>query len=349
VRNIKKFVLVMFSALLIIGTLAACGGGASEQTSGNNEQPADKEESKDPINIKLAHVGSDQHQYHIAATKFKELIEEKSNGQITVKIFHSGQLGGEGDAVEGIQNGTIDMTVVAADSAPANVVPELNVYGIPYLFKDREHVYKILDGNIGQELLDMATKKGLRGLGYWEIGFANFTNGKREIHKPEDMKGLKLRVQPAPIWDEFMKRLGALPTPMSFTELYSAMEQGVVDGQENPIATINAMKFYEVSPYIALSRHTYKAAMVLVSDEVWSKLNDDQKNLMEELVRETYKFQRDYLEQKEQETIDTLRANSKVTITEPDLGAFADVTKGIESTVADKVPAELVERIKAAE
>jgi tripartite ATP-independent transporter DctP family solute receptor len=355
-KHIKKSIIAMLS-VFVIGSLAACGGGGtSEQPSGNSqpatttEKPAEKtEKSKDPIEIKFAHVGSEQHQYHIAATKFKELIESKSDGGITVKVFHGGQLGGEGDAVEGIQAGTIDMTAVAADSAPANVVPELNVYGVPYLFQDRAHVYKVLEGEIGQELLDKATEKGLRGLGYWEIGFSNFTNSKREIHTPEDMKGLKLRVQPAPIWDEFMKRLDALPTPMGFTELYGAMEQGVVDGQENPIATIDSMKFYEVSPYIALTKHTYKAATVLVSDKIWNQLSDDQKKLLEETVRETYTYQRDYLEQKEQETLESLKATGKVTITEPDLAKFAEVTEGIESTVADKVPAELVERIKAAQ
>ena len=347
-KKMKKTILSMVSGLLIMGSLAACGGGGTtDNGQTGTDKPAEQNESKEPIEIKLAHVGSEQHQYHIAATKFKELIEQKSNGDITVNIFHSGQLGAEGDAVEGIQSGTIDMTTVAADSAPANVVPEFNVYGIPYLFTDRAHAYKVLDGEIGQDLLNKATEKGLRGLGYWEIGFANFTNSKREIHTPEDMKGLKLRVQPAPIWDEFMKRLGALPTPMSFTELYSAMEQGVVDGQENPIATIHAMKFYEVSPYIALTKHTYKAAAVFVSDKIWNQLSDEQKKLMEETVDETYKYQRDYLEQKEQETIEELKATGKVTITEPDLDAFAEVTKGIESTVADKVPADLVEQIKA--
>jgi len=343
----SKYFLSTLTVLLLIA-LTACGGGGNQSSSSNSSSSNGSSDSKDVINIKLAHVSSETHQYHIAATKFKELIEEKSNGDITVQIFHSGQLGGEDDAIEGIQTGTIDMTTVAADSAPANIVPEFNVYGIPYLFEDREHVYKVLDGEIGQELLDKATEKGLRGLGYWEIGFANFTNSKREINKPEDMKGLKIRVQPAPIWDEFMKRLGALPTPMDFTELYSAMEQGVVDGQENPIATISAMKFEEVSPYISLTRHTYKPAPVFISEKIWNQLNDEQKKLVEDTVHETFKYQRDYLEQKEQETIEKLRSNSKVTITEPDVKAFAEVSKGIESAVADKVPAELVERIRAA-
>jgi TRAP-type transport system periplasmic protein len=345
-KKFKNHFLITLTALLLIA-LTACGGG-NQGASGTNSSENGDSGSKEPITIKLAHVGSEEHQNQIAAVKFKELIEEKSNGDITVQIFHSGQLGGEDDAVEGIQTGTIDMTEVAADSAPANIVPELNVFGIPYLFKDRKHVYKVLDGEIGQEILDLSTEKGLRALGYWEIGFANFTNSKREINTPKDMEGLKIRVQPAPIWDEFMKRLKALPTPMDFTELYSAMEQGVVDGQENPIATINAMKFYEVSPYIALTRHTYKANIVLVSDKLWNKLDDGQKKLMEEAVRETYEYQREYLDQKEKETIETLKAIDKVTITEPDTEAFREVADGLETTVADKVPADLVERIKGA-
>ena len=238
------------------------------------------------------------------------------------------------------------MTSVAADGNPATIIPELNTLGVPYLFRDREHVYKVLDGEIGQELLELGTPHGLIGLGYWEIGFANFTNSKRPIYEPEDMKGLKLRVQAAPIWNEFLQRLDALPVPMSFTELYSAMEQGVVDGQENPIATINSMKFYEVSPYIALTKHTYKAATVYMSQQLWDKLSPEQQEMVKQTVRDTYVYQRDYLEASENETIEKLKEIDYVTITEPNIEAFAELTKGIEEVMSE-IPPELVERIKA--
>lgn len=330
-------------SVLVLSLLVACSGNNSEAPSTGGDTEGSTTES---INIRLAHVGSEEHQNQIASLKFKELIEERSDGAITVQIFPNGQLGGEGDAVEGVQNGTIDMTPVAADGNPATIIPELNVYGVPYLFRDREHVYKVLDGEIGQELLDLGTPHGLIGVGYWEIGFANFTNSKRAINEPEDMKGLKLRVQAAPIWTEFLERLDALPVPMSFTELYSAMEQGVVDGQENPIATINAMKFYEVSPYIALSQHTYKVNTVYMSEQTWNKFSEEQQVMVKDAVKDTYEYQRDYLEAKEQETIEELKSLDYVTITEPNLEAFAELAKGIEEVMSE-IPPELVERIRA--
>src|SRR5690606_10248861 len=168
--------------------LAACSGG-SGSTSG------------DSITLKLAHTGSDSHQYQIGAKEFADLIEEKSDGKIKVDIHGNSTLGNEAEAIEQVIDGTIDMTVVAADSSLANTVPEMNLFGLPYVFEDREHVYSKLDGEPGEKLLGLLDDKNMKGLGFWEVGFRHMTNNKKEVNVPADLKGMKIRVQPAPVWE----------------------------------------------------------------------------------------------------------------------------------------------------
>ncbi|WP_261133431.1 TRAP transporter substrate-binding protein [Bacillus sp. Marseille-Q3570] len=318
----------LFALLLVVST--ACSGSGSEG---------------DTVTLKLAHSGSESHQYHIAAEKFKELVEEKTGGSVKVEIHGNATLGSEADVIEQVMDGSVDMTTVAADSSFANTVPEMNVFGIPYLFDDEEHVYNTLDGEIGKELLGKVDEHNMKGLGYWEVGFRHLTNNKKEIDTPDDVKGLKVRVQPAPVWESHMKAFGASPTPVDFNELYSALDQGVVDGQENPLPTIDSMKFYEVQKYVALTAHTYSPAVVVMSNNAWGKLDEDQQKLVEEAVSETTKYHRETLAKKEQEIQNKLEENG-VTFTEPDRDAFREATKDVKNAVSSQVPEDLVNKIK---
>ncbi|MBO8162136.1 MAG: TRAP transporter substrate-binding protein [Brevibacillus sp.] len=337
----RKWFLQVLSAAFLLASLAACG------SDGNAPQSQAGEQDKEALTIKLAHTGSEAHQYHIASEIFKKELESLSGNTIQVKIFPSAQLGGEKDAVEGVMNGTIDMTTVAADSSLANVVPEMNAFGIPFLFKDANHVYAVLDGEIGKELLKKVDEKGMKGLGFWEVGFRNMTSKDKPIEKPEDLQGMKMRVQPAPVWQEFMKSLGANPTPVQFSELYSALEQGVVDGQENPIATLMSMKFYEVQKQVALTAHTYTPAAVLMSNKMYNSLSDEQKKWVEEAVQKATQEQRKVLAENEAKALEELKQNG-VNVTQPDREAFAEATKDVYKAVADKVPQELIDKMKAA-
>lgn len=337
----NKFFMGMLSAVLAAGTLVGCSNG------NETGAPSSSSEPKEALSIKLAHTGSETHQYHVAAEIFKKELESKSNGALTVEIFANAKLGSEKDAVEGVMNGTIDMSVLSADSSMANVVPEMNVFGIPFLFENADHVYKVLDGEIGKGLLQKADEKGMKGLGYWEIGFRNMTNKSKPIIKPEDVVGLKMRVQPAPVWESFMTSIGANPTPVAFNELYSALEQGVVDGQENPIATIMSMKFYEVQKQVALTKHTYSPGAVIMSNKMYDSLSDEQKKWLEEAVLTTAQEQRKVLAEQEEKSIEEMKKNG-VNVTDPDRSAFAEATKDVAKAVADKVPQELIDQIKAA-
>ncbi|WP_181351222.1 DctP family TRAP transporter solute-binding subunit [Thalassobacillus sp. CUG 92003] len=329
--KIKK--ILLSSLLLVLLVIAsACG---SEGASG----------SGDSVTLKLAHSGSDKHQYNIAAKKFKKLVEKKTDESVKIEIHGNGTLGSEADVIEQVMDGSVDMTTVSADSSFANTIPEMNVFGIPYLFRDAEHVYNTLDGEVGQELLSLAEEKNMKGLGYWEVGFRHLTNSKREIHTPEDVEGLKIRVQPAPVWETHMKALGASPTPVDFNELYSALDQGVVDGQENPLPTIDSMKFYEVQKHVALTAHTYSPAIVVMNQGVWDKLNGDQQKAIQSASEETTTYIRETLAEKAEKIKSKLKENG-VTITEPDRDKFREATKDVKDAVSEEVPQELIDRIK---
>lgn len=332
----KNLVIIMLTLLLII--LAACGS--------NSDSEAEAEGSGDSITLKLAHTGSETHQYHSASEKFKELVEEKTNGEITIEIHPNATLGSEGEAIEQLMDGSIEMTTLAPDSNYSNTVPEMNVFGIPYLFEDRDHAYNVLDGEIGDELLALGEQHNIKGLGWWEIGFRHITNDTREIVEPADMEGLQIRVQPSPVWEAHMKALDANPTPVDFNELYSALDQGVVNGQENPLPTIESMRFYEVQKYVSLTGHTYNPAITLMNLDTWNKLSEDHQIAIDEAVKETTEYHREMLAEKEEEIIKLLEENG-VTITEPNRDAFREATEEVKNSV-EEVPQDLIERIENA-
>lgn len=329
---------VIITALLLLLFVLGSACSNTNETGGNDS------DDKEGISLKLAHVGSDSHQYNIASEKFKELVEEQSKGSIHIEIHGNATLGSEADAIEQVMDGSIEITTVAPDSSFANTVPEMNIFGIPYLFQDREHVYSVLDGEIGEQLFTYVDQHQMKGLGWWEVGFRHLTNNKKEIKTPEDMKSLKIRVQPSPVWEVHMKSLNASPTPVDFNELYSALDQGLVDGQENPLPTIDSMKFYEVQQYVSLTAHTYNPAIVVINQDVWESLNEEQQQILQDAVDETTNFIRKTLEEQESEIIKKLEDHS-VTITEPDRELFKDATKEVREAVKE-VPEELIEKIE---
>lgn len=330
-----KKILLSVLLVLLMTALVACG---------SDSEGSDGESSGDSITLKLAHTGSETHQYHTASVKFKELVEEKTDGEITVEIHPNATLGGEGEAIEQVMDGSLEMTTVAPDSNFSNTVPEMNVFGIPYLFEDREHAYSTLDGEIGDELLALAEEHNMKGLGWWEIGFRHLSNNANEIVTPEDVEGLQIRVQPSPVWEEHMKAIGASPTPVDFNELYSALDQGVVDGQENPLPTIESMKFYEVQQYISLTGHTYNPAITVMNLDTWNGLSEEHQTAVKEATEETSQYHREMLAEKEEEIIQMLEGEG-VIVTEPDREAFREATSDVQNTVVE-VPQDLIERIE---
>jgi len=300
------------------------------------------------VELKFAHGGSLEHQYQIGAEYFKKLVEERSNGEIKVNIFPQGQLGGsERELLEGVRMGTIEIVSIAAGGALPSFVPEFQVLGIPYLFQSREQVYAVLDGEVGDELGALMLGKGFQNLAFWEVGFRNFTNNIRPIEKPEDIKGLKIRVQESKSWMEFIKMLGGIPTPISFGELYSALQQKVMDGQENPIATIYSMKYYEVQKYLTLDGHTYEAAAIIANPKWFSSLSEEHQKIIKDAARDAATYQREKLFEMDQERLDFIRKAGVEIVENPDKEAFAQATADLYR-VLDNVPEELINKIKDA-
>jgi tripartite ATP-independent transporter DctP family solute receptor len=297
------------------------------------------------VEFKFAHSGSLEHQYQIGAEQFKKLVEEKSGGEMKVTIFPQAQLGGERDLAEGVRMGTIEMSSVAAGNM-AGFVPELQVFGVPFLFQTREQVYAVLDGPVGKDLADIMLGKGFVNLSIWEVGFRNISNNTRPVKTPDDMKGLKIRVQESKIWIEFMKRLGAIATPIPFGELYTALQQKVVDGQENPVATIYSMKFYEVQKYLSLTGHTYEPALVVANPKWFNGLAPKHQAILKEAAMEAAAFQRQKLADLDRERFDVIRKAGVEVEENPDKAAFAKATEDLHKVLSDSVPEALVQKIK---
>ena len=248
-----SFLLLAFALLF----LAACGGGddTSESTDTSDDTSTEEtcEESSaadgESYNIQAAHVVSSEATQHDMYLKFKELVEEKSEGRITVDVYPDGQLGGEREMVENTQAGNLHITSPSV-GVLANFSSALEVFDFPFIFQDIESVYNVFDGEVGQQLLDGLEESGLIGLGYSENGWRHLSNTEKEIVSPDDVDGIKLRTMEVPLHIAFWEHVGANPTPLPFTEVFNSLSQGVVDGVENPFQLIYTGKFHEPSPHI---------------------------------------------------------------------------------------------------
>ncbi|MBV7521264.1 TRAP transporter substrate-binding protein [Ensifer sp. ENS12] len=241
--------------------------------------------------IKFASANNKGHPQVTGMEKFAELVKDKSGGKIEVKLFPGGTLGGDVQTVSALQGGVIEMTVLNAGIL-ANNVKQFGAVDLPFLFDSGAEADKVMDGAFGDSLLKLLPDTGLVGLGYWELGFRNLTNNRHPVTKLEDIKGLKIRTIQSPIPIELFNTLGANAVPLPYTELYTALETGTVDGQENPAANILNAKFYEVQKYMTLTRHQYNPQIVLVSKKFWDGLNDEEKAVLEAAATEARDYQR---------------------------------------------------------
>ena len=299
-----------------------------------------------PLIIKFGHSGAKVHQYHIGAVKLAEAVEKNSAGAMKIEVFPDAQLGGERDLAEGTRLGTVDMAVLAAGSVLPLWVPEFQVIEMPFIFRNRAHAYRVLDGPVGAELNSLAEKKAMKILGYWEVGFRNMTDNKRPIVTPKDMEGLKIRVQQSKVYIEMMKSLGAIGTPIAFTELYSALQQGVVDGQENPIATIRSMNYFEVQKYLSLTFHTYTPGAVMINPKLWNSLTEEQKTILQNSMKEARLYQRKTVADKEADDLAFLKSKGMTVTEKPDREAFRKATLPVYDAMASVVPPALVTEIR---
>ena len=294
--------------------------------------------------LKLGHIADPQNPYAQGAVKFTELVKEKTDGAVEIQIFPSSQLGNQRALIEGLTFGTVDMTLTST-AVLGNFLTEAAVFDLPFIFRDIPHAYKALD-TVGMEICKPLEKRGIKVLAMFENGVRHMTNNRNPIRKPEDVKGLKIRVMEQPIYIEMMKILGASPTPMAFGELFTAMQQGVVDGQENPAAHIYTSRFFEVQKYISLTAHTYSAEPLLVAMGIWNKLPEKYQQAIQEAATEACSWQRDLCRQLENQYWDKIRESGKSEINDDvDKAAFMDATKPVWAMFEEKLGKQNIEAI----
>jgi tripartite ATP-independent transporter DctP family solute receptor len=241
--------------------------------------------------IKFANQNAKGHPIILGMEKFGEIVEKKSGGKLKVQVFPSGTLGSDQANVSSLQGGTLEMASMNSGIF-ASIVKDFAIYDFPFLFGNPKEADAVVDGAFGQGLHKKLEEKGLVGLGYYELGFRQITNSKRPIAKVEDVAGLKLRVIPNPINVDWVKALGANPTPLPFPEVYAALEQKAIDGQENPVATIKGAKLYEVQKYMTLTNHQYNPQSIVVSKKFWDTLSAAEQKVLQEAAQESATYQR---------------------------------------------------------
>ncbi len=277
----------------------------------------------DPVTLRLAHVVNEQDGFHIAAEKFEELVEERSDGKVNVDLYPNASLGDERTLLEGMQIGTVDMGVIT-NGPVANFLEEMAVFELPFLFPSPEAAYEVLDGEIGQELLDRLSEVNLKGLAYAERGFRNLTNSERPVEQPSDMDGLRIRVMENPVYTDTFRALGANAIPMAWTEALTAMQQGTIDGQENPVNVIHSFKLYETQDHMTLSRHTYAPALFVMGMSVWNELPEAAQGVIAQAAQEAAEHERRMNADMQAEQLAELRDAGMQIVEEPDLAAFQE-------------------------
>lgn len=256
--------------------------------------------------VKLGYALAADSHYGVAAKKFEEVVLAETGDQFSFTHFPSSGLGGEREVIEGLQLGTIEATIVSSGTL-ANFVPETGVFDIPFLFNGFDHARAVLDGEIGQGILAKFDNVGLHGLAWGEQGFRHITNNRNAIHTPADVAGLKIRTMENPVHLAAFNAMGAAPTPMAWPEVISSLQQGVIDGQENPLSVIVSVKLNEVQKYLTLSGHVYSPAMLLVSKPFWEGLDDAQKAAFEKAATAAAAEMRAYVDNVETTGVATLK------------------------------------------
>lgn len=326
---LKKMIRAGTVLLLTLG-LAACssgtGGTTTSTPAGGTSGTGGTSTAK--YTLKLGHLQTDDHPYGKGAIKFKELVEKNSNGQIKVEIFGNSQLGNARDEIEGLQLGTLQLHIGSV--APvANFAPKMGALSLPYLFTSREQAYKVLDGPVGQEVAKDLDSKGIVLLSYMENGWRHMTNNVRPIHSAADVKGLKMRALESPVYVDMFKALGAQVTTIPFGELYTAMEQKVVDGQENPLAQIAVNKFNEVQKYLTLDGHTYDPAVFLMSKNALNGLPPNLQKVVKDAAKQATDYERQVSAEDEKKFLDQLKKAGMIVDEHPDIKSFKEAVQPV--------------------
>jgi TRAP-type transport system periplasmic protein len=317
----------MVPFIMIALFLTACGG-----TDSSNEEESSSEGSTEEgqtFTFKAGHSQTEEHPYHLALLDLAKNVNERTNGNVTIEIFPLNQLGAERELTEALTFGTADMSI--SSTAPiANFYPQLGIVDLPFLFESREHAYKVLDGQIGQDLLTGLEDTGLVGLAWAENGFRHITNGKHEITKPEDLQGLKIRTQENQIHLDAFEALGAQPTPMAWNEALTALQQGVVDAQENPLIIADTYKLYDANQtYMTLTGHIYSPAIIMFSKSIWDTVPSEYQEVLKEEAKIAGDKIRELSTQADENSLQVVKDNGVQVVESVDVTPFREAIQSV--------------------
>jgi TRAP-type transport system periplasmic protein len=295
--------------------------------------------------VRVGHGGTETHPFHIWSAKFEEEAERLSDGALDVVVYPNSQLGKEREMAEALLLGTLEVAVVGTGTILPNWVPEIGVLDAPFIYRDFEHFYAVQDGEVGQELKDKLEAQGMRHIGWSDIGVRHMTNNVRPIESPDDLRGLKMRVPDSKVYITMMQTLGATVVPVNFAELYLALQQGVVDGQENPTTTIRAQNYYEVQKYLSLTGHIYSGASGLVSAAWFDEQPKEIQDAIVEAGRLATEHTREWTRKDNETSLQFLKEHG-MEVNEVDREAFREATEPLYEQLANVFPPELVQRIR---
>ncbi|HWO97355.1 MAG TPA: TRAP transporter substrate-binding protein [Bacillus sp. (in: firmicutes)] len=322
--------------VLLLGACSNDGGGISK----NKSVAADGIQER---TIKAGIGNSQSHPQGQGMVKFKELLEEKSGGKMKVQNFFDATLGDDQKMTEALKGGMQEITVPST-SPLVGIVKEFGIYDFPFVFNSEEEAYAVLDGAVGKKLLDKLPEHNLVGLGYWENGFRNLTNSKHPVETAADFKGLKIRTMQNEVHLDAFSKLGANPSPMAFSEVFTALETGTVDGQENPLATIQTQKYNEVQDYLSLTKHVYTPFVFLVSKKFWDSLSEEEQKIMREAALEAGEYQRELNKRENEKALKNLKEEGmKINEVKPEeIEKMKEMIQPVTDKYSQKFGADLV-------
>lgn len=351
-RKMKKVLVLLLSVAMMIFAVA-CGGksetttktnGTESSTTQTQENDSLMGSSSAKVKFKVGTTTAPTGHYVKGLEKLQELLEEYSDGEMTVDIYPNSQLGNERDMMENVGMGVQDMTLISTGPIP-NFAPDYAVLDLPYLFETEQDAYEVLDGPIGTSLLQQLTQHNIIGLGFYENGFRDLTNNSKEILLPEDVKNMKIRTMENNVHMAAFKALGATPTPMAWSEIFTALQQGTVDGQENPLAIIETSKIYEVQKYVSLTDTFYSPCVLMISKTVYDGLTADQQAILNKAAEEAKVWQREYSLNYNKEAIETLEA-AGVTVSKVDKSLWREAVSSVyEEASSLGLNEELVDKL----
>jgi len=298
-------------------------------------------------NLKFAFSLAKDHPLGVGAQKFSELVAQKSGGKIKVTLFPNAVLGGDPQNLSAVRGGTLDFASMATGLL-AGIDKQFMVFDFPFLFGNSQEAYALSDGPVGSKLQAGLAQHGIIGLGIWDLGFRNMTNSKRPIARPEDLQGLKVRVIASPIYLDMFNTLGANPVPMTFGEVYGALESKAIDGQDNPVGVIESAKFAEVQRYLSLTRHVYTGMPVLMSKKTWDGMSEAERKIITDAANEAKQEERRIAQAKESESISSLRKTMQVNeVTPVEMARLRQKVQPVIDKFAKEVGEPLMTQVNA--